>query len=765
MKKLSMRNLFKKNIFNFFTTILVVISSFFLFSIKSEEEKYSYLSFDNDIVEEIFYNTQYQTDYSSIAFDTTYASLYFSNLKQNIPFNFFNSCGYVALSMYLSFMDTSYNDNVIDEKFSCDSSIVEKEIGIYSNSYEWYFLEHESPGVIEEDFGMFQNLSLRNFMSNLDFYSNRFFQPFLINLFKNNPLFMCDYVSESLGLSYNGLKSLLSLYLFDHIGFSHSMFSINEGKYSTNIYQFVREQINIGIPVIVFLENDMMSHIAIAYDFDQFTGEIFVHSGWKNENNKVINRLPIYEMDFTITNALSVTPTVSDHCHIYHYIDSNSSNFCYCKFATPSFVSVNNLYVDTTPYISWENYYIHPSLNIYNNYHKVYLSSISNGNAFETIISHNSIYIDYDQWLSLFSDFENNGFVLQISFYSSASFLNKSTRLIYQLNYDSDKAYIIYPSSYYQDVQNEEFPNFPLTPNDYLNLDIQSHGITISSSYVMLNPIANDCSSYIHYYFDKPISRFDLNAGFKYFKSDFLEMNASLVVQTLVQGQWYNYYDVFSNILFLSTNNSNTVIMPIYFYEPVEQIRLFYEVDESFCSENIQVILEKCIAYSYEDHIPGSGAELNYEPHLWNGIDVRQTNCYAYALNDKTMGFANLGDTAYPGINAVEIPNKNNQIYINLLIDDVRAMGKGIVQLDSQHSNCVNGGYRIAFCAYTDLTGYHFYRQNKDGTWSHKSGMLPVTNKDYSGNIIYDVEKADRNLKHSVGFNYNILGYFEIFEL
>ena len=28
--------------------------------------------------------------------------------------------------MYLSFMDTWYNDNVIDEKFSCDSSIVEK---------------------------------------------------------------------------------------------------------------------------------------------------------------------------------------------------------------------------------------------------------------------------------------------------------------------------------------------------------------------------------------------------------------------------------------------------------------------------------------------------------------------------------------------------------------------------------------------------------------------------------------------------------------
>ena len=28
---------------------------------------------------------------------------------------------------------------------------------------------------------------------------------------------------------------------------------------------------------------------------------------------------------------------------------------------------------------------------------------------------------------------------------------------------------------------------------------------------------------------------------------------------------------------------------------------------------------------------------------------------------------------------------------------------------------------------------FHFYRQNKDGTWSHKPGVLPVTNKDASG--------------------------------
>ena len=40
---------------------------------------------------------------------------------------------------------------------------------------------------------------------------------------------------------------------------------------------------------------------------------------------------------------------------------------------------------------------------------------------------------------------------------------------------------------------------------------------------------------------------------------------------------------------------------------------------------------------------------------------------------------------------------------------------------------------------------FHFYRQNKDGTWSHKPGVLPVTNKDASGKKIYVPHFADRD--------------------
>ena len=40
---------------------------------------------------------------------------------------------------------------------------------------------------------------------------------------------------------------------------------------------------------------------------------------------------------------------------------------------------------------------------------------------------------------------------------------------------------------------------------------------------------------------------------------------------------------------------------------------------------------------------------------------------------------------------------------------------------------------------------FHFYRQNKDGTWSHKPGILPVDNKDASKRPIAVPHFANRD--------------------
>lgn len=59
---------------------------------------------------------------------------------------------------------------------------------------------------------------------------------------------------------------------------------------------------------------------------------------------------------------------------------------------------------------------------------------------------------------------------------------------------------------------------------------------------------------------------------------------------------------------------------------------------------------------------------------------------------------------------------------------------------------------------------YHWYRQNSDGTWSHKPGTTPVTNLDASKNIIMDPLECDRNVEDGLNYNY-FVGYYAIIPL
>ena len=59
---------------------------------------------------------------------------------------------------------------------------------------------------------------------------------------------------------------------------------------------------------------------------------------------------------------------------------------------------------------------------------------------------------------------------------------------------------------------------------------------------------------------------------------------------------------------------------------------------------------------------------------------------------------------------------------------------------------------------------YHWYRQNSDGSWSHKTGTGAVTNQDYSKKIIMDPRTCDRDNKGV--HNYNLfVGYYAVYPL
>jgi hypothetical protein len=188
-----------------------------------------------------------------------------------------------------------------------------------------------------------------------------------------------------------------------------------------------------------------------------------------------------------------------------------------------------------------------------------------------------------------------------------------------------------------------------------------------------------------------------------------------------------------------------------------------------------------------------SGAEIPYEPDLWNANNaVRlRTNCYAYALDMKThadgrsflsrdeakrasndveyfkilicdyklteISFA-LQPGMYSGKEFSMSIMQNSKSFYEFCYKDMKANPAiADVKKISRFSSISAGYYRV--CLVTADEDYHWYRQNPNGTWSHKPGAETVIQMDASNEIIYDPTLADRN----GAFNYHtVVGYYAI---
>ena len=141
-----------------------------------------------------------------------------------------------------------------------------------------------------------------------------------------------------------------------------------------------------------------------------------------------------------------------------------------------------------------------------------------------------------------------------------------------------------------------------------------------------------------------------------------------------------------------------------------------------------------------------------WKPKLWEEINkeeyIKYSNCYTYAFNYVDYGNSKLqpGEihgTKYRETSCDEIINKIKNDYLD---DNIKK-----IKFDEK---LPKDRYRIALFIDPDENrkgtkehdqDYHFYRQDCNGTWSHKPGTNKVTNEDASGNAIIDPKKADRD--------------------
>lgn len=141
----------------------------------------------------------------------------------------------------------------------------------------------------------------------------------------------------------------------------------------------------------------------------------------------------------------------------------------------------------------------------------------------------------------------------------------------------------------------------------------------------------------------------------------------------------------------------------------------------------------------------------SYDPSSWNdggsrgdGVTIQgNSNCYAYACNQKGpfvggwnprgMG-RNFGFGVQPGYKSGNPVMYPSDITVNGIRD--RAIADGLSPVP------VTGSYPVNLVVAVGID-YHWYRQDADGSWSHKPGAIPVTNLDASGNRIADISTAD----------------------
>jgi hypothetical protein len=185
-----------------------------------------------------------------------------------------------------------------------------------------------------------------------------------------------------------------------------------------------------------------------------------------------------------------------------------------------------------------------------------------------------------------------------------------------------------------------------------------------------------------------------------------------------------------------------------------------------------------------------SGDELEYKPELWSDPYIEGShNCYSYFLNRQVKAVKEKCNEICEKKHKSSCPKKDSECTdLKPQPGDFELIKRTGTDKDKEriykcpnmhtkimkdnptlqpvpfNAKCPKNFYKGAYVVDPDNT-YHFYRTNKDGSWSHKPGISPISNVDSSKQNIYVPHFANRNYEededNDEAINYtNFCGYY-----
>jgi hypothetical protein len=124
----------------------------------------------------------------------------------------------------------------------------------------------------------------------------------------------------------------------------------------------------------------------------------------------------------------------------------------------------------------------------------------------------------------------------------------------------------------------------------------------------------------------------------------------------------------------------------------------------------------------------------SFQPSYWTNRTL--DNCYNYATNKATGTVANPGKASGDACNPYGDPTCGN---LQKLTE--RAIADGLVPT-TKNGVCPGGQSKVALWVWPN-EGFHWVRQDANGTWSHKNGSQVPSDRDFSNQPILDPELAD----------------------